>query len=137
MIEQPRHRDPLFLTAAKHVQPVGDSIQSPLSLEQIVELGTSEVVLEDLIGGAATFRLGPRVGIGELVTERTEGHVRFLRDVEQLATRGFDEFSAKQRPQFAEDSEKRGFASTIWTTYLRTKNQTINIILSTILDFML
>lgn len=66
-----------------------------------------------IVSLALVRHVGLRVWIDQLVSERAQGHVRLLWDVEQLLVGGFDQLPAVEWPQLAKQTKDGRLARSI------------------------
>lgn len=103
VVKQSCHRDSLLLTSGKHVVPIIHSIETFLSLLNVVEFDPFQQ-LSDLIiaSGDHVFRMG----VDNLVSECTGREIGSLRNVEQPIHVGAFKHSTCQGPKPTQNSKK-------------------------------
>ncbi len=69
----------LFLASRQHVKPVLYVVPATLALDQVIELNLLHEQVQVLVGYALDFHVLVSVRIDDLVSQRANRHVRFLR----------------------------------------------------------
>ncbi len=89
----------LFLSSTENVHPISYGVPATVSFLDVSQLDQIEVGEQIVITDTFAYHFLVRIRVDYLVAQRTKGHIRPLRDVEQLARSRLCELASKNRPQ--------------------------------------
>lgn len=88
VIEQPCHRDPLFIPSAKSISPLFCNVPSSFPLDDILHANDSQDIIKIVVRHTAPFHLSLRVRVYNLVSECSKAEVWALWDVREIFSWG-------------------------------------------------
>ena len=93
------HSDALLFATAENVHPIGHGIPSAIPFLNVCQFDQVQVGEQVVVTNAPLDHVVVRIRINDLVSQRSQGHVRTLRDVKQFAGTRLGQRSTKNRPQ--------------------------------------
>lgn len=106
MVEQPSHGDALLVATTQRIPPFPRNVPTTFPLDDVIDVKQLQdpeqiIVRDPSLGHSLT-----RVRVDDLVAECSEGQVWSLRNICELARRGFRDRATIDRPQATKNSEQ-------------------------------
>lgn len=113
VVNQATHGDALLFTSGQDVIPVVLCVPAAFSADQVAEANFFEDVLQFVIGDILVLLSLMRVGVDQLIAQRSIWKVGSLWDIENLLSRRLVNGATGGGPQLPQDSEKTALSTAI------------------------